>query len=149
VYEGEDCFLRLQNDILNTLKNSKNKEVLLIGNDDSKSTEKIIEKDKELYESGILFKNLIALDNNYILGPLEDYRQIDSKFFIPNNLTIIYDGKVAFDLCEDNEDIEKNKILVLKEKKIHNRMKDYFYNLWCRGIELKHSKVKQVFLKKG
>ena len=145
VYEGEGCFLKLVDDILKTCKVGD--EILFIGNDDRKSSEKIIKKDNELYKAGIYPKYLIEKNNDYLLGPIEDYRAVDSKFFVPNDLTIIYKDKVVFDLCENKKDKKEDKILIIKEMKIANKMRKYFYNLWDKGEKIKKSSTKQFFFK--
>lgn len=146
VYEGEDSFLKIQKDILR-ICNDKD-EVLIIGNDDSKCTKAIIENDKKLYEADIYPKSLIAKGNDYIIGPIEDYRAVSKSSFVPADFSIIYKDKVAFDLQEKKGKKIIEKILVLKEETINTKMRNYFWNLWENGEKIKKSSTKQIFFKK-
>jgi hypothetical protein len=146
VFEGEDCFVKLVDNILATCEAGD--EVLFLGNDDRKSTKKVIAKDSELYKAGIYPKYLVEDENDYLLGPIEDYKATNSKFFVPTDLTVIYKGKVAFDLWEFNKKKKIQKIIVLNEPIIFNRMSDYFNKLWKNGKKIKKSATKQIFFKK-
>jgi len=146
IYEGNDCFLKVQEDILNTCSINE-EEVLMIGNDDRKCDERIIGKDKELFKAGIYFKSLVEKGNNYLIGPIEDYRSIDACFFVPASFTIIYGNKVAFDLWEEKKDKKIQKIIVLQENIINQNMRKYFNYLWEMGKEINKSTTKQLLFK--
>jgi len=144
-FEGKDCYLKLQDDILKTCQKEK-ETVFYLGADDKQSSKEIIEKEKEIYKAGISCKNLISLNNNYILGSLEDYRQIDSKYFVPIDLTIIYDTKVAFDIHDKNNN-QTIKIICINDSVLANKMKEYFLGLWQIAKKPIKSSTEQILFK--
>jgi len=145
VFEGEDCFLKLIDNILENCKAGD--EVLFLGNDDRKSTKKVIAKDNELYQAGIYPKYLVEKGNNFILGPIEDYEQVDKNCFLSNNVVVIYGNKVAFPSVINKEGIS-TKTIVINDEGISSQLKKYFYFLWKIGDKITNSDVKQVFLRK-
>lgn len=134
IYEGDDCYLRLQDDILNTCVAEKC-EVLYLGADDSKSSEKIIEKEKELKKLGVPCKNLIEIGNDFITGDKEDYRQVDNNYFLSGNVVVIYGNKVAFPSIINKKGIS-TKTVVINDEGIVQQLKKYFYFLWKNGKKL-------------
>jgi len=105
MYEGDECYLKLQDDILNLV--GENDEVLYLGVEDKKSSEEIIKKHQKLYKKGIYPKYMINKNDNFIQGPLEDYKQIDNLFFVPMDLTVLFKGRVAIDLYREGEQTKK------------------------------------------
>lgn len=146
VYEGSDCLLRLQDNIIQTLQNKKDKVVLVLGDDDEKLSPEEIEKDKEIYNAGIHFKSLISKDNDYIMGPLEDYRRIGKEHFISKDDIIIYDTKIVLPVNVKNGIAEK--LIALDDKDMSDWFKRYFNHLWEKGGRVTKSSVKQVFFKR-
>jgi hypothetical protein len=146
VFEGEDCYLKLQEDILRSCNETD--EVLFLGCDDRKSNKKVIENEQKIYDNRIFCKYLISKDNDFIIGPKEDYRKTDSKYFIPTDLTVIYKGKIAFDAWKEYNGKRIQKIVVLNEQVIFDRMKKYFYDLWKNASKINKTLAKQIIFKK-
>jgi len=146
IYDGEECYLKLQNDILKTCSENK-EEVLYLGLNDKKSSLKIIAKKKNLYEAGIPSKILIEKNNNYVLGPLEDYRKINKNYFLSKNIVVIYKNKIAFPSVINKKGFS-TKTIVINDEGIASQLKEYFYFLWNSGEKVKKSDTKQLFFKK-
>lgn len=147
IYEGENCYLQLVDNILKDCSTGATKEVLFLGSDDRKSNKKVIEKDALLYKAGLDIKNLVEEKNDYALGPLEDYRQINKNNLLSNNVVVIYGDKVAFPSIINKKGIS-TKTIVINDPGIANQLKTYFYHLWKKGKKIKKSKTKQVLFKK-
>jgi len=143
VYEGKDCYLKLLDDIITTCAEDK-KEVLFLGSDDKKSSQKYIDAENKIYASGIPSRNLVNINNDFILGPLKNYRQINSNYFMSNNVVAIYDTKVAFPSAI-NKQGTSTKTIIINEAGITNQLKNYFNNLWEVGKIIRKSSTKQIF----
>lgn len=150
IFDGVEGFLKVLEDATQDCSIDK-KEILFLGNDDKRSSEKINEMHKSLYKKGIPYRLLIAQDNDFILGPLEDYRKIEDDFFLSEDVIIIYGDKVSF--CVDVEgDLKNYKInnrrhLVIKDKGLSSTFKKCFERLWKKGKKPTKSETKQIFFK--
>jgi len=146
IYEGEDCYFKLQYDILKTCGENKD-EVLYLGNDDSKSIPKIIHNEQKIYDLQIPCKYLIAKNNNYILAPIEDYKSIHEDYFLSTDVIVIYKNKISFASSINKVD-RSEKVIVINDQGIANQYKKYFYRLWDKGEIIKKSSTKQIIFKK-
>ncbi|MFC1659172.1 hypothetical protein ACFL0U_01235 [Pseudomonadota bacterium] len=143
MYEGEDCYLKLIDDIIKTCSLKKD-EILYIGADDRKSSKKVIEAEKKIYAIGIPSRNLVSTNNNYILGYLKNYRQISPNYFMSNNVVVIYGTKIAFPSVINDKGVS-TKTIIINEPGIANQLKVYFNNLWNIASTIDKSSAKQVF----
>ena len=80
IYEGKDGYLKVLEDILQTC-GSTGEEVLFLGSNDRRSSNEVNEMHKKIYEVKISCKYLISNKDNYVLGPLEEYRQVGEEAF--------------------------------------------------------------------
>jgi len=137
IFSGKDCFLKIQKDMFSTFKN-KNipKEIFYLGTDEKKSTQKILLNDAKLYQMGIKFKNLIAENNEYFLGNIEDYRTLKNTI-LPDDIIVIYGNKLAFTIVENGI---VNRALIINDKSIANSQKRLFNILWENGHKLQKTK---------
>lgn len=90
----ENTYLQLLEDVFQTLKNTKNPELLLMYADDKVSPLSVNEKYREMRSHGVKMRQLIKEGNTHIIGPLNEYRYIPKKFFI-NRVTLIYGNRIA------------------------------------------------------
>lgn len=151
-YEGVDAYQKVLVDALKTCASDK-KEVLLLGDDDRRSSDKVNATYEDMYNAGIHFKYLIAKENNYCLGPIEEYRQIDKDLFLSNDVILIYDDKVMF-FAELEGDLEsykltKVKTIILRNKELANKFRAHFYRLWDKGRKVEKSSAEQIFFRNG
>ncbi len=115
-FVGETWFLDILDDIYLTLEKSKNKELLIFGGRNKKSSPEVVEKFRKLREIGVTIKEAVEEDDDYLMGQEENYRWIPKDFF-KNHITVIYADKVCNDfhshgiLITDKNwaDTERNK----------------------------------------
>ncbi|MFC1659716.1 helix-turn-helix domain-containing protein [Pseudomonadota bacterium] len=151
VFEGIEGYIKIIEDVIQTCGPNK-EEVLLLGSDDRRSNKKIDDVYQGIYAAGIPNKLLTAESNNYILGPLECYRQVDkSSFLSPTFAILIYKDKVMFASkaeYKNNKYDENVKLLLINDSGMYKQFRAYFYELWNKGIKLEKSSAKQVFFYK-
>jgi transcriptional regulator with XRE-family HTH domain len=100
-------------------------EVLKHCVDDRRSSPEVIEKVRQMRESGIKERLTIADDNDFIAGNPEDYRQIPKAYFASSEVMLVYADKVAF-FVEGN-------ILVMCSVYLSRVFKDQFEYWWNIG----------------
>jgi len=133
--EGKDCYLKIQNDILQSCSRT-NKEVLFLGQDNVIYTPEILKKEKEIYEAGIVCKNLIDENTQYIVGPQEMYKMIDKNTFMLTDVLAIYGTKVTFLVDKEKDNPRNYKIIIINNALMANNMRKYFYSIWNGSNEM-------------
>lgn len=123
--EGENWWLRVVEDVLNTLQDQKEQECIFVCSDDRKSPPAVNAKYRELRNAGIKFRQLIEEGNSFLMGPLEEYRYIPKENFL-NNVTLIYGDKVAI-CAEDNI-----KALIVKDQALSKSWRNLIGLLWSK-----------------
>lgn len=149
-YEGEEGYLKVIEDAMRSCALNKS-EFLLLGASDKKSSNKVNDLYKRMYKAGIAFRQLISKEDDYILGPLEDYRQIDKNYFLSDDVLLIYANKIVF-ITEIEGDLEnyiltKIKYIVIENASMTRQLRAYFYRLWDTGKKPIKSSAKQIFFK--
>lgn len=142
IFDGKDGYLEAQKDMFKTCSLNK-EEILFLSIDDSRSSDDVIANKKKIYEAGISCRCIISNTNNYILGPLEDYKQVDSSYFFSDNVMAIYGNKVSLAIKGD----KGVKSICINYDGFANEMKKYFNHLWNIGKVVKKSSVEQVYFK--
>lgn len=145
VFEGEDGYLRAQEDVFKACLQNKD-EVLFLGVDDERSGSRVIENESKIYEAGIPCKYIMSKDKDYILGPLEEYRKVDSSYFFSVNVVVIYKYKTSF-LSNGEDEKSSARVVVINDKGITEQMRRYFNTLWDKGDIPKKSSAKQIFFR--
>jgi transcriptional regulator with XRE-family HTH domain len=95
-FVGEGWFLKVLDDIHETLKDEKNKELLIFGGDNSVSPPDVVEKFRTLCEMGVTIREMVEEGNTHLMGREENYRWIPKAYF-QNFITVIYADKVCND----------------------------------------------------
>ena len=124
VFEGEDAFLKLLDDIYYTVLDHPYKNILVMCADEKKSPAEVIEKVRLIRRNGGKFKFLIEDQETYIMGPLNEYRYLPAKYFI-NQVTFIYGNKTAF-----ITDTPQLIITVIKDDQLQKSQKNFFEFMW-------------------
>lgn len=145
IFEGLEGYAKIQEDIIRTCIKD-NSEALFLGVNDKKSTRLTIDKEKEIYDTGVICRYLVSTDDEYILGPLEEYRKIDPSYFFSNNVVVIYSNKIV--ITSVSEKIVVRCVLI-SDDGIAEQMKQYFDNLWSKGKIITKSSAKQIFFRKN
>jgi transcriptional regulator with XRE-family HTH domain len=118
----EEAYLQLISDAHEHLKTVKNPELLIMYADDQVSPPSVNEKYRAMRKDGIKMRQLIKKGNEYIIGPLDEYRYIPEKFFA-NRVTLIYGNRIANETADVlrgiirvdplNADIQRNTFNML------------------------------------
>lgn len=140
IIEGPDCYLELLDTVYRALY-KKDGEILTIGVDERKSTPAVIEARKRIIKSGIKSRFLIEKDNYYILGNLDNYRWTPKEYFTVNDVTLVYEDKVAY--VTTRESIKR--IIILKDNYVAANYRNMFNFMWEAGTKPTHSEVKSAY----
>lgn len=138
IIEGEGCYLKLLDDVYFTLKDSNDKTLYIMFASDKVSPPAVNDRYKFMRRNGILMRQLIRDDDEYIIGPLDEYRGIPKKYFT-NIVTLIYGNKVA----QANGD--ETRIAVQNDNRLADREKGVFCYFWDTGVQPVRSISKDRF----
>jgi transcriptional regulator with XRE-family HTH domain len=118
----EEAYLQLINDAHDHLKGRKNPELLIMYADDKVSPPSVNDKYRAMRRDGIKMRQFIKEGNEYIIGPLNEYRYIPARFFA-NRVTLIYGDRIANEMADVhrgiirvdalNADIQRNTFNML------------------------------------
>jgi transcriptional regulator with XRE-family HTH domain len=102
----EACYIQLLEDAWSHLheQDKKKKELLIMYADDRVSPPSVNNMYRKMRAAGIGMRQLIQEGNNYIIGPLSEYRYIPKNFFI-NRVTLIYGDRIATEKANFNKAI--------------------------------------------
>lgn len=90
----EETYIKLLENVADVLKDVKDPELLIMYSDDSVSTPRVNEMYRTMREQGVKMRQLIQEGNEYILGPLDEYRYVPKEFFI-NRVTLVFADRIA------------------------------------------------------
>ncbi|HEY0902221.1 MAG TPA: helix-turn-helix transcriptional regulator [Micavibrio sp.] len=132
----DDVYLRLLDDIYDTVKDSK-QEVLHSFIDNALSPEAVINRELMIRKTGAPNRHLVRHNDTYLIYPLDEYRYLPKGYYI-NNPTAVYGDKFAvvvqdaqFDQDARNSHI--NKVVIIKNPDIANVKRMEFEILWNAG----------------
>ena len=134
-YVGDDAYIRLLDDVYFTLKENKG-EVLFMGVDERKNHPGVADCVRRMKASGIRLRLLIEEGNDYILGDLNDYRQIPSEYF-SNGVTLTYGNKYAIGVVLADE----SRVHVVSNSLVADAQRRIFQFLWDRAKKPEYSAV--------
>jgi len=123
VIEGDDCYLRLLDDVYYTLRKESNPELLISCADDRVSPPEVNEKYRKMRAEGIRMRQIVRDSNKYLMGPLEEYRYMPEKYFI-NRVSLIYGSRFAIVLSD------ATKISILKDPVMADLQRNLFNFMW-------------------
>lgn len=138
ILEGEDCYLRLLDDVYSTLKGASDKELLIMFASDSASPPEVNNRYQFMRQNGIRMRQIIEEGDHHILGKLEEYRTIPAEYFT-NIVTVIYASKVA------QVSGTETRLTIQKDEQLSTREKKMFSYFWDNGKKPEHSSVKERF----
>lgn len=129
--KGKDSYVRLLDDVHFTLLNQEgSKEVLFFGSDERRSSQEVNNTLRKMRAQGIKFRSLVPNGNNFLLGPLDEYRELP-KGFQQNDVTVIYPEKVGF-IVEVKPNYEVLLVRNFYVNKDHRQLFEYFWSLGTR-----------------
>lgn len=139
IIEGEGCYLKLLDDVYKTLKDASDKTLFIMFASDRASPPEVNFRYRQMRSIGILMRQLIEEGDQYLMGELEEYRTIPSKYFT-NIVTLIYADKVAqVNGSESLITVQTDNQFAMREKKL-------FGYIWDTGKKPEISIAPERFL---
>jgi transcriptional regulator with XRE-family HTH domain len=94
--EGKGCYLKLLDRVerLFAEEQIEDRTLYVMFASDKVSTDAVNERYRRLRAQGVKMRQLISKADNYIMGELEEYRQIPAEYFT-NIVTVIFADKLA------------------------------------------------------
>ena len=134
VLKGEDCYLRLLDEVYHTIRskkdadrNASDAEVLSICTDDSASPPEVVESIQRWHKAGIKCRFLSHEQAMRFDFPLDEYRLISSKYF-KNSVMVVYADKVAT-LRSTND-----AVLIVNDKEQADMLRGLFELIWSQSV---------------
>ncbi|MDE1900955.1 MAG: helix-turn-helix transcriptional regulator [Alphaproteobacteria bacterium] len=135
VLEGQDCYLRLLNEVYQTLLGKKNAEALFICVDDAISSKEVIEANLHIRNAGIKCRYLCSMNAKRFDFDTEDYRTIPEQFYT-NSVMVVFGNKVAT-LRGTND-----AVLIVTDKEQADMLRGLFEMIWLQAPKPKALKAK-------
>ena len=93
-FEGEGWYLRLLDDVYQTLMDAKNPEAIVLFGSESKSPPEVLQKWKKIKNLGTRVRRVVSAGDTHLTGALQEYRALPAEHF-NNHIVLIYAHKVA------------------------------------------------------
>jgi predicted transcriptional regulator len=139
IIEGDDCYIRLLEDAYRTVLNT-NHEILKSGVDEKRSSDVVTKQVKFMRDMGVKSRSLIEDGNEYILGPLEEYRWMDKALYTDSDVKLIYADKVAYLMSWSSN----YRVIIIQDDKIAEENRRLFNFIWGISIQPTQSIARQV-----
>ena len=124
--EGDDCYLRLLQDVHRTLKEAENKTMYIMYASDKASPSAVNDQYRLMRQDGITMYQIISDEDHYIMGEFEEYRTMPAKYFT-NIVTVLYADKTA------QVNGKESRITIQKDGPLAEREHKSFQYLWDNG----------------
>lgn len=124
--EGDDCYLRLLEDVVATLANKDKAELLIFFGDDSVSPKAIVEKYRLLRAAGVRMKQLVREGNKFLMGELHEYRYVPKEHFL-NRVCVVYGDKIAMVTKTDIK-----RVVVITDAELAGTQRNLFELIWSK-----------------
>lgn len=124
--EGENCYLRLIDEVYQELHNQPKAEVLSICTDDAVSPDHVVQAIKRWHDAGIKCRFLTHENSERFDFPLKEYRLIPERFY-KNSVMVVYADKVAT-LSAAND-----AVIIVRDKDQADMMRGLFEMIWLQS----------------
>lgn len=125
ILEGEDCYLRLLDDVFHSLMRSEDRELLISCGDDRISPPAVNDSYRRMRRAGIKMRQLAEAGNHYLMGPLSEYRYLPQEYFM-NKVSIIYGNKFAIVHRKGEK-----KITIIDDQALAENQRKLFNFIWA------------------
>jgi len=122
-FEGPDAYLRLLDEVYQTLHRQPGVEVLSICTDDAVSPTEVVQAIQRWHDAGIKARFLTHEKPTRFDFPLREYRLIPERYYT-NSVMVVYAAKVAT-LSDDN-----NAVIVVRDMSQANMLRGLFELIW-------------------
>lgn len=120
---GADFWLKVLDDVYDTLIDKPDRELILLCSDDRESSPVAVDRNRKMRNAGIRFRQFVRESNTYLLGPVAEYRWVPKERF-HNTVSVLYGDKIA--VCsEDN-----TKAVVIKDAALAATWRNLVELLW-------------------
>jgi transcriptional regulator with XRE-family HTH domain len=121
--EGDDAYLRLLDEVYQTLRNQPSAEVLSICTDDALSPPEVVQAIQRWHDAGIKARFLAREKSTRFDFPLREYRLIPERFYT-KSVMVVFDQKAAI-LSDAN-----NSIIVIRDVYLSDMLRKLFEMIW-------------------
>lgn len=121
--KGENWYAQLLDNVINTLAHERHKQLLIEFSDDRKSPPAIVQMYRDMRAAGIKMRQLVEFGNDYLQGPVEEYRWIPKENF-KNWVVLVYGDKVAVSI--ENE----SGCVIINDKDLAAAERNKFDLMW-------------------
>jgi len=128
VFEGEDCYIKLLDEVYLTLRGKDGAEVLSICTDDSISPTEVTQAIQRWHDAGIKCRFLTHEKAKKFDFAIEEYRLIPSRFF-KNSVMVVYEDYVAI-LRGTND-----AVIIVRDRDHAEMLKGLFEMIWLKSKE--------------
>jgi hypothetical protein len=122
-FEGPDAYLRLLDEVYQTLHRQTGAEVLSICTDDAVSPPEVTQAIQRWHDAGIKCRFLTHEKATRFDFALREYRLIPERYYT-NSVMVVFADKVAT-LSEDN-----NAVIVVRDQSQANMLRGLFEMIW-------------------
>lgn len=130
---GEGWWLQVLDDVYQQMIDQKG-EILLFCADDRESGKDVVQSWARIRKLGVCVRQLVREGNDYLLGPVSEYRWIPKEFFT-NYVTMVYGEKVC--ICAENN----TKAVIFKDRQLSKMMSSLFNWNWSNAEQPTSSSV--------
>lgn len=124
IYEGTDCYLRMLDDVHQTLSNGG--ELLKSAANERRSSEAVIQKTRELRADKIKMRTLVQSGDTYLMGALKEYRWMPPELYIDGDVKVIYGDRVGYLVAW----LDTPRTIIIQDKTIAEEQRRYFEFAW-------------------
>lgn len=122
-FEGPDAYLRLLDEVYQTMHRQTHAEVLSICTDDAVSPPEIVQAIQRWHDAGIKCRFLTRENATRFDFPLREYRMIPEKFYT-NSVMVVFGERVAT-LSDAN-----NSVVIVRDIYQANMLRGLFEMIW-------------------
>lgn len=122
-FEGPDAYLRLLDEVYQTLHRQPGTEVLSVCTDDAVSPPEVVQAIQRWHDAGIKARFLTHEKATRFDFPLREYRLIPERYYT-NSVMVVFADKVAT-LSDDN-----HAVIVVRDTSQANMLRGLFEMIW-------------------
>ncbi|PZQ44288.1 MAG: hypothetical protein DI551_10405, partial [Micavibrio aeruginosavorus] len=122
--EGDDCYLKLLEDVGTSLAGKPKAELLIFFGDDAKSPPDVVKAYRKLRLAGIRMRQLVEQGNDFLMGETHEYRYAPKDYFL-NRVCTVYGDKIAMVTKTDVK-----RIIVINDAELAEMQRNLFMWLW-------------------
>lgn len=137
--EGDNCILRLLDDIYSHLETSEQKHLWFLNADERISSSEIISTIRKIRSLKPEIRQLICEGDTYVMGDLKEYRYTPKQYFV-NRPVIIYGERIAL--------ITKGKlsrVMIISDAQFSAMQTSIYEWLWSMAKPVKESTAHEKF----